>query len=129
MANSFIKINGNPYPTPKRGLSFAVSTLVDSARNANGEVVGQKIGRDLQKLDGLEWGYLDAETWSSILKEFDKAFYVTVSYPDMVNNVWTTRKMYPGDRTATPYRVDPDTLFPTAYINCKVNLIDCGEAL
>ena len=122
----FIKINGHSYPYPRRGLELLNATIVDSARNSNGVVVGQKIGRDQQKLNNLEWGYLSAETWSSILKEFQN-FYVTVTYPDMVENKWTTRKMYPGDRTATPLRLDPDTGLPSCYINCKVNLIDCGE--
>ena len=129
MAASFIKINGHPYPTPRRGLNFIVTTVVDAGRNANGVTVGQKVGRDQQKLDGLEWGYLPAETWAKILQEFDGKFYVTVTYPDMVTNRWTTRRMYPGDRTATPYFVNPDTLMPTGYINCKVNIIDCGEPL
>lgn len=124
----FITINGHPYPQPKRGLSLIVSTIVDSARNTNAVVVGQVVGRPQQKIDGLEWGYLTAEQWSSILKEFE-SFYVTVSYPDMVNNTWTTRKMYPGDRTATPYRLDETTGLPVDYINCKVNVIDCGEPL
>ena len=52
-----------------------------------------------------------------------------VTYPDMVNNTWTTRKMYPGDRTAEPFHLDPETQLPIDYINCKVNLIDCGEPL
>lgn len=124
----FIKINGNVYPTPTRGLNMVASTIVDSARNANAVVVGQVVGREQQKLDNLYWGHLDAATWSSILREFNN-FYVTVTYPDMVNNAWTTRKMYPGDRTATPYRLDPNTGLPSEYINCKVNLIDCGDAL
>lgn len=102
------------------------ATIVDSARNANAVVVGQVVGREQQKLDRLEWAYLTAEQWSSILKEF-KNFYVTVTYPDMVNNTWTTRKMYPGDRTAEPFHLDPNTQLPLDYINCKVNLIDCGE--
>ena len=123
---AFIRINGNAYPTPKRGLNFMVATIVDSARNANAVVVGQKVGRDQQKINNLEWPYLSAKQWSDILKEFSN-FYVTVSYPDMVNNQWTTRKMYPGDRSATPYRLDPNTGLPKDYINCKVNLIDCGE--
>ena len=123
---AFIKINGNEYPCPRRGLSMLTATIVDSARNANGVVVGQVVGREQQKLDGLEWGYLTAEQWSSILKEFSD-FYVTVSYPDMVNNTWTTRKMYPGDRTAEPFHLDPETHLPLDYINCKVNLIDVGE--
>lgn len=123
---SFIKINGHPYPCPRRGLNLMVATIVNSARNANAVMVGQKIGRDQQKINSLEWAYLTAEQWSSLLKEFSN-FYVSVSYPDMVNNRWTTRKMYPGDRTAQPFHLDPVTQLPLDYINCKVNLIDVGE--
>lgn len=123
---AFIKINGREYPCPRRGLNLMTATIVDSARNANAVVVGQVVGREQQKLDRLEWAYLTAEQWSSILKEF-KNFYVTVTYPDMVNNTWTTRKMYPSDRTAEPFHLDPVTQLPIDYINCKVNLIDCGE--
>ena len=125
---SFIQINGRPYPSPRRGLGLVTATIVDSARNANGVVVGQVVGRQQQKINNLEWAYLTAAEWSQILKEFDN-FYVTVTYPDMVNNSWTTRKMYPGDRSATPFHLDPDTQFPLDYINCKVNLIDVGEDL
>ena len=125
--NAFIRINGNSYPQPRRGLNLIGSTIVDSARNTNGVVVGQKVGRDQQKINGLEWAYLTAEQWSAILKEFDKGFYATVTYPDMVNNRWTTRKMYPGDRTATPFHIDENTGLPLDYLNCKVNIIDVGE--
>lgn len=119
-----IYINEKPFPSPKRGLRFVVSTILSAARNANGEVIGQKIGRDQNKMDALVWPILDAQTWSEMLKEFDK-FYVTVRFPDMVTNKWRTLLMYPGDRSAEPYEVDADG-FPTKYINCKVNLIDCG---
>ena len=125
---SFIKINGRDYPCPRRGLEMMVATIVDSARNANAVVVGQVVGREQQKLNNLEWAYLTAEQWSAILKEFSN-FYVTVSYPDMVNNTWTTRKMYPGDRTAEPFHLDPVTQLPIDYHNGKVNLIDCGDPL
>lgn len=122
--NATIYVNGKAFPSPKRGLNFIVSTLVTTARNANGEVVGQKVGRDQNKLDTLVWPMLDAQTWSDMLKEFDK-FFVTVKFPDMVSNEWRTRKMYPSDRSAEPYEVDENG-FPTKYINCKVNLVDCG---
>ena len=124
----FIKINGNPYPQPRRGLNLLDATLVDSGRNSDGEVIGQKVGRRQQKINNLEWGALTAVQWSAILREFEN-FFVTVTYPDMVNNAWTTRKMYPGDQTATPLWIDPITGLPILYINCKVNLIDCGELL
>lgn len=124
----FIRINGNPYPTPARGLDFQVSTIVDSGRNGNAEVVGQKVGRDQQKINSLVWPYLKADVWASLLQEFNN-FYVTVTYPDMVNNTWTTRKMYPGDRSGQPYRLNPVTGLPADYIECKVNLIDTGAPL
>ena len=127
MAQNYIQINGHPYPQPRRGLKMLTATIVDSARNANGVVIGQKVGRDQQKLDNLYWGYMDATTWSSLLQEFENSFFVTVTYPDMVTGTWTTRKMYPGDRTAEPLWLDEETGLPTGYINCKVNLIDCGE--
>lgn len=130
MANPIIKINGHPYPAPAHGLGFHISTIVNAARNGNGVVVGQVVGRDQQKLEKLVWPHLDAETWSRILQEFDNQsnrFYVTVTYPDMVHNSWTTRKMYPSDRTAEPLFLDEATGLPRDYINCSVNLIDCGE--
>lgn len=120
-----IYVNEKPFPSPKRGLAFLVTTNVSATRNALGEFIGQKVGRDQHKLNNLEWPVLDAQTWSAMLQEFDASFVVTVRYPDMVNNKWTTRLMYPGDRSAEPYEVDEEG-FPVKYINCKVNLIDCG---
>lgn len=119
-----IYVNGKAFPSPKRGLNFIVSTMLSSSRSANGEVIGQRVGRDQNKINALEWPVLDAQTWSDMLKEFDK-FFVVVKFPDMVSNDWRTLKMYPGDRSAEPYEVDENG-FPTRYVNCKVNLIDCG---
>lgn len=103
---------------------MVVTTAVNSARNANNKFVGQKVGRDNYKIDNLEWAYLDASTWSSMLKEF-KNFFVTVQFWDMVENDWITLKMYPGDRTADVFKIDSQGR-PTHYINCKVNIIDTG---
>lgn len=127
MAQPFITINGVACPYPRRGLQFLTATIVDAARNANGVTVGQKIGRDQYKIDALEWGALTASQWSTILQQFANNFYVTVKFPDMVNNSWRTLKMYPGDRTAQPYHINETTGLPDLYIDCKVNIIDCGE--
>lgn len=102
-----------------------VTTAVDAARNANNKVVGQKIGRDNYKINNLEWPYLEAETWSSMLQEFDKHFFSSVEFWDMVNNCWQTLTMYPGDRSADVFKYDKNGI-PIAYINCKVNIIDSG---
>lgn len=124
--NPFIRINGKAFPMPGRQPTLMVSTLVSSGRNAEGTVVGQKIGRDQYKIDNLFWPHLTADVWSEILQEFD-SFFVTAQIPDMVHNAWKTLKMYPGDRTADIWRLDPETGLPSEYTNCKVNIIDVGE--
>ena len=127
MSNScnFIRVNGKPFPAPKRYPNMVVTTAVDAARNANNKVVGQKIVRDNYKIDNLEWPYLDADTWSSMLQEFDKNYFSTVEFWDVVNNGWRTLIMYCGDRTADVFKLN-STGRPIAYINCKMNLIDAG---
>lgn len=122
---SLIRINGRDFPQPDYGLDFIVATFVDSGRNANMEVVGQKIGRDQFKVNNLVWSYLPATTWSEILKEFS-GFFATVTIPDMVTNSWVTLKMYPGDRSAKPFERDETTGLPSSYRDCKVNIIDAG---
>lgn len=122
--NGIMWINGKEFPSPKRYPQIIVATLVDSGRNANGGLVGQKIGRDQYKMNNMIWPHLDAKTWSSMLKEF-KNFYVLAKIPDMVNNTWMTIKMYPGDRSADIFKTDNKGL-PTEYLNCSVNIIDCG---
>lgn len=121
---NFIKVNGKPFPAPKRYPSMVVTTAVNAGRNANNKVVGQKIGRDNYKIDSLEWPHLDAATWSAMLKEF-KNFFVTVQFWDMVENNWITIPMYPGDRTADVFKLDSDGKV-LEYLNCKVNIVDSG---
>lgn len=122
---SYLSINGYELPPPVRGVHPIVTTVVDAGRNANGAVVGQRVGRDLYKIDGLEWAWLTAEQWGNILTALSE-FFVYVTFHDPVTNNLKTLKMYPGDRTAEPYWVD-DNGQPTHYRNCKVNLIDVGE--
>lgn len=119
-----IMINEKEFPAPDVGANLIVATNVSDGKNANGEFVGQKVGRDQYKVENLQWKFLDAATWSAILKEFD-SFIVTARIPDMVNNSFIVLRMYPGNRTATPVRFNKDGL-PTMYRDCKVNLIDCG---
>ena len=121
---AIITINGRTFPGPDVGGKLTVDTNVSQGKNALGEFVGQKVGRDQYKFDSLQWKQLDAKTWSDMLKEFEK-FVVIARIPDMVNNDWMTLKMYPGNRTAEPIAFDADGL-PTLYQNCKVNIVDCG---
>ena len=122
---SYLLINGVEVPYPKRGVQPLVSTVVNAGRNANGVVVGQRIGRDLYKINQLVWPWLTAKEWSNILTLLS-SFFVMVTFPDPVTMQQKTVRMYCGDRSAEPYWVD-DNGNPTHYLNCKVNLIDTGE--
>lgn len=126
MADGFIKINGIafPYPDKDSGLQ-TISTLVNSARTADGVMRGEKIGRDQSKIE-LTWNVLTPEKWSEMLKQFDN-FFFPIEYIDMVTNDWVTRKFYVGDRSAKPYMIDPVTNKPKFYVQCKANVIDVGE--
>ena len=46
---AYLAINGYELPPCKRGVSVVVTTVVDSGRDANGAVVGQRVGRDQYK--------------------------------------------------------------------------------
>lgn len=123
--SSFLRVNGVDFPCPRVGFSYTISTTVNAGRNANNEVVGQRVGRDLFKLDSMEWAALDAETWQKMLKAVEP-FYVPVTFEDFRTGQPITITMYPGDRKARPLFVDKTTHKVTKYENCSFNLIDCG---
>ena len=123
--SSFLVVNGVEFPCPRVGFSYIISTTVNAGRNANNAVTGQKIGRDLYKLNNLEWAMLDAETWKNMLAAIEP-FYVPVTFEDYRTGEPITITMYPGDREAKPIFADPQTHVVTKYENCKFNLIDCG---
>nr|DAL37301.1 MAG TPA_asm: hypothetical protein [Caudoviricetes sp.] len=123
---NFIKIGNVALPPCKRGVNITVTTVVNNGRNTNGAVVGQKVGRDQYKIDNLEWAWLTAEQWESVLSVM-KSFYFNVTFPDPVTGRMIKLKMYCGDRSAEPYWLDKNNTKPTHYTNCKVNLIDTGK--
>lgn len=126
MADGFIYINGMafPYPDKDSGLQ-KISTIVDGARTADGVMRGERVGRDISKIE-LTWSVLTPEVWARILQQFAQ-FTFSVRYIDMATNDWVTRTCYVGDRSAQPFLVDPKTNRPKYYLNCKANVIDVGE--
>lgn len=121
---ALITINGTSIPVPKRGMTETVSTNVNDGRNALGEMVGERVGRDIYKLDNLEWVWLTKAQWSAML-QLVKDFKFHVTFPDVVNGGYCTHLMYCGDRSAEPYYINADGDF-TFYRSCKMNLIDVG---
>lgn len=123
--SAFLKVNGVDFPCPAVGFNYVLSTTVDSGRNASNAVVGQVVGRELFKLNELQWSGLEASEWMSMLKAIEP-FFVPVTFEDYRTGRPITIMMYPGDRSAEPLVVDPITNKVIKYKNCKFNLIDCG---
>lgn len=123
---ALISIEGNSLPVPKRGLTEVVSTNVNAGRNALGEMVGERVGRDIYKLDNIEWVWLTKAQWAQIL-QLVSSFKFHVTFPDVVkaNGEYCTHLMYCGDRSAEPYYINSNGDF-TFYRSCKMNLIDVG---
>lgn len=123
--SAFLNVNGYDFPCPRYGFQYIISTIVDSGRNVNGAVVGQKIGRDLFKLNNMQWVGLMPETRRMMLKALEP-FYVSVTFEDYRTGQPITITMYPGDRTGKPLFADKLTHMVTQDEVLSFNLIDCA---
>ena len=123
--SAFLNVNGYNFPCPRDGFSYTLSTTVDGGRNADNQVIGQRIGRDLIKFDQMQWVGLKPDVWQRMLKAVEP-FYIPVTFEDFRTGKPITITMYPGDRKANPLFVDPKTHKVTQYNDCSFNLIDCG---
>lgn len=123
--SAFLNVNGYDFPCPRVGFQYTISTTVNNGRNANNAVIGQRVGRDLFKLDAMEWAGLEPETWQMMLKSVED-FFIPVTFEDYRTGKPTTIIMYPGDRIGKPLYADRNSHEVTKYENCKFNLIDAG---
>ena len=124
LSQKFIWINGIQLPAPDNSAKILRQQLVDSARNAYGQVVAQKINRRLLKVDGLQWSYLPAETWSIILQQIEQ-FTGTLRIWDARVKGFVEIQVYWGDAEEQPWEVAPSGEI-LSYVNCKCNVIDMG---
>ena len=120
---------------PGRGYLEKTEQLVQSTRNADGQVVSRKINRRLRKFDNLSWPILTRNqvTW---LKRKVANFEVQLGYYDDEDDAWVERRFYFGDMECEPIEwesVDRGPFAlpryikrPTVYRNVKVNIIDMG---
>lgn len=125
--SSFLNVNGYDFPPPRRGFSWTISTIVNAGRNANNAVIGDRVGRDLYKLDNMEWVGLTPKQREMMLKAIEP-FYVPVTFEDMKKPGHPiTIIMYPGDRSGSPLFVDKLTHMVLQDETLKFNLIDTGR--
>ena len=123
-------------PYPSDGI-FESATTVQTQESANGEIVGQVIGRTRDK-QNMTWSVLDREKWWEInnwiennIKQ-DAAFSFYCKYFNFNLGRWMIRQFYPGNRKCKPFAINSDDTNldeygkPRLLLNCQMNIIDCG---
>lgn len=119
---ALVTIAGYELPEPS-SYSASTSTLVDSARNVKGYVIGSVVRSDVAKVE-LSWRYLTAEQWAKILSLFTRNFYNSVTFFNQATGKYETRQMYVGDRSAGMWRRHPVTEEVMGFTECKFSLIE-----
>lgn len=120
--DALVSIGGFDFPEPST-YNATTSTIVDSARNVSGYVVGAVVRHDVAKIE-LTWKYLTAYQWSQILSLFTNSFYNEVTFLNQVTNEYTTRTMYVSDRNAGMWRRNPQTGAVMGYTGASLSLVE-----
>lgn len=119
---ALVTVAGYEFPEPST-YSANTATLVDSARNVQGYVIGSVIRNDVAKVE-LSWRYLTVEQWAKILSLFNKSFYNNVTFFNQGTGSYETRQMYVGDRSASMWRRHPVTGEIMGWVEPKLSLVE-----
>ena len=119
---ALVTVAGTELPEPSQYES-STSTLVDSARNVQGVVIGSVIRSDVAKVE-LQWRYLTVQQWASVLRLFTNNFYNSVTFFNQTTGDYSTRQMYVGDRKAGMWRRDPVTGEVLGWTDCALSLVE-----
>lgn len=98
-----VSVGGVALPTPSTYVGNT-ATIVDSARNVEGYVIGTVIRNNVAKIS-MTWNFISAQDWSNMLKLFEPAyggaFYNSVTFFNQTSATLETRTMYVSDRTSS----------------------------
>jgi hypothetical protein len=119
---ALVSVGGYELPEPST-YNATTSTIVDSARNVQGKVVGAVVRNDVAKVE-MSWKYLTAQQWANILSLFTNSFYNEVRFLNQATNTYTTRTMYVSDRSAAMWRRDPLTGAVMGYTGASLSLVE-----
>lgn len=119
---ALVTVAGVDLPEPS-SYSGTTSTIVDSARNVSGYVIGSVVRHDVAKVE-LQWKYLTAKQWADVLSLFTTSFYNSVTFYNQATASFTTRNMYVSDRNAGMWRRDPETGDIMGWTSCSLSLVE-----
>lgn len=119
---ALVTVAGYELPEPSE-YSANTSTLVDSARNVSGYVIGAVVRSDVAKVE-LKWRYLTAVQWANILSKFTNNFYNSVTFYNQSSASYVTRQMYVSDRSAGMWRRHPSTGEVMGWTDCSLSLVE-----
>ena len=123
---ALVSVGGYDFPEPS-SYNGNTSTLVDSARNVYGKMVGSVVRDEIAKIE-ISWKYLTIEQWARIQKCFRQSsggkFINSVTFFDQSEGDWITRDMYISDRKAGLWRRHPETGDVLGWTNCSLSLIE-----
>lgn len=119
---ALVTVNGYELPEPSK-YNASTSTLVDSARNVSGYMVGSVIRSDVAKIE-LSWRYLTVKQWANVIGPFNKNFICSVRFFNQSTGEYTTRDMYVGDRKAAVWRRDPVSGEIMGWVEPALSLIE-----
>ena len=120
--NALVTVAGYELPEPST-YNASTSTLVDSARNVQGYMIGSVIRNDVAKIE-LSWRYLTAAQLANILSLFNRNFFNEVRFFNMATGDYETRTMDVGDRSSGMWRRHPETGEVMGWTDVKFSLIE-----
>jgi len=116
-----------PYPDRSNAL-FQSEYPVDASRNANGVVVGQRVGNRVDK-QNMSWSLIETNKWWAFNNFINNNFFFYVHYFNFNIGKWQTKKFYHGSPECNPMNIDTTNGKPMWLENAKVNIIDKGEGV
>lgn len=119
---ALVSVGGYAFPEPS-SYSATTATIVDSARNVEGKVVGAVVRSDVAKVE-LSWKYLTVQQWADVLSLFSHSFYNDVRFFNQTTANYDMRTMYVSDRTAGMWRRHPETGEVMGWTNCALSLVE-----
>lgn len=124
--NTLVTVAGIPLPEPSTYKGYT-STVVDSARNVQGAMIGAVIRDDIAKIE-ISYKFLTVTQLADILKLFTVsqggAFINEVEFFDQTTGGWNTRQMYVSDRTAGMFRRDHETGAVLGWVDVSFSFVE-----